>query len=114
MPTISPILVAAVAAIAILVITLGIAASGSSSGISARLDRYASGRKEQALRLREEAVALRRKVYGPEHPRTISHMGELARSYDDAGRVEDAQRLRDELAEIKARASGTQSPAAEE
>ena len=48
MPTLSPILIAAIAAIAILVITLGIAASGSSSGMSARLERYASGRKEQA------------------------------------------------------------------
>jgi tight adherence protein B len=42
----SPILVAAIAAIAILVIALGIALSGSQSGISARLDRYASGKKE--------------------------------------------------------------------
>ncbi len=47
MPTLSPLLVAAVAAAAILLIAVGIATSGSSSGISARLERYASGREEK-------------------------------------------------------------------
>ena len=45
----SPILVAAVAALAIVLIALGIATSGSSSGISARLERYASGQKEKPV-----------------------------------------------------------------
>jgi tight adherence protein B len=46
MPELSPILVAAVAGLAILLIALGLATSGSSSGISARLERYASGKQE--------------------------------------------------------------------
>jgi tight adherence protein B len=41
------ILVAGVAALAILVIALGIATSGSGSGVTARLERYASGRPEK-------------------------------------------------------------------
>ncbi|HYM83620.1 MAG TPA: type II secretion system F family protein [Candidatus Dormibacteraeota bacterium] len=43
----SPIVVAAIAAAAVLLIALGIATSGSSSGISARLERYAAGREEK-------------------------------------------------------------------
>ncbi len=42
-----PILVAAIAAAAVLFIAIGIATSGSSSGISARLERYASGKEEK-------------------------------------------------------------------
>jgi tight adherence protein B len=45
---ISPLLVAAIAALAIILIALGIATSGRSSGISARLERYASGEQQQA------------------------------------------------------------------
>jgi tight adherence protein B len=44
----SPVLVAAIAAAAILLIAVGIATSGSSSGISARLERYASGKEEKS------------------------------------------------------------------
>ena len=39
--------VAAVAAVAILLIAFGIASSGSSSGVSDRLERYASGRQDK-------------------------------------------------------------------
>ena len=41
-------LVAAVAALAILLIAVGIATSGRGTGVTARLERYASGRQEQA------------------------------------------------------------------
>jgi tight adherence protein B len=40
------IVVAAVAALAILVIAVGVASSGAGAGVSARLERYASGREE--------------------------------------------------------------------
>jgi tight adherence protein B len=40
--------VAAIAAVAILLIAVGVAASGSGSGVSARLERYASGRGDKA------------------------------------------------------------------
>ena len=42
------ILVAAVAALAILLIAVGIATSGRGAGVTARLERYASGRQESA------------------------------------------------------------------
>jgi tight adherence protein B len=41
-----PVAVAAVAALAILVIAVGLATSGNSSGISARLERYAAGKDD--------------------------------------------------------------------
>jgi tight adherence protein B len=44
----STLAVAGIAALAIVFITLGLASSGSGSGISSRLERYASGRQEQA------------------------------------------------------------------
>jgi tight adherence protein B len=43
---IAPILIAAIAAIAIVVIAVGIAMSGGRSGLSTRLERYASGKDE--------------------------------------------------------------------
>ncbi|MFI5259781.1 MAG: hypothetical protein ACHQ01_09275, partial [Candidatus Limnocylindrales bacterium] len=43
----STLLVATAAALAILLIAVGIATSGRGSAITARLDRYASGRQEQ-------------------------------------------------------------------
>jgi tight adherence protein B len=53
----SPLLVAAVAALAIMVIALGIASSGRSSGISTRLERYASGAKEKPASTGQGGVA---------------------------------------------------------
>ena len=47
MPDGLTIIVALVAAVAILLIAVGIASSGGGTGVSARLERYASGRQEQ-------------------------------------------------------------------
>jgi len=41
------IVVAAIAAVAILLIAVGVASSGSSAGVSARLERYASGKQDK-------------------------------------------------------------------
>src|SRR5262245_1815565 len=41
-------LIAGIAALAILVIAVGVAMSGGGSGVTARLERYASGRQEKA------------------------------------------------------------------
>jgi tight adherence protein B len=43
---IAPILIAAIAAVAIVVIAIGIAMSGGSGGVSARLERYAAGKDD--------------------------------------------------------------------
>jgi tetratricopeptide (TPR) repeat protein len=51
---------------------------------------YEAGRRDDALKLREEALALRRKVLGPEHPDTLGTMNNLADSYYEAGRNGEA------------------------
>ena len=40
-----------------------------------------TGRKDEALKLREEMLALRRKVSDPQHPNTLKVMNNLATSY---------------------------------
>src|SRR5262245_35267202 len=49
--------VAAIAAVAILLIAIGVASSGSGSGVSARLERYASGRGEKKDAKKPEGLA---------------------------------------------------------
>ncbi|MES2211170.1 MAG: type II secretion system F family protein [Chloroflexota bacterium] len=49
--------IAAIAAVAILLIAVGIASSGSGSGVTARLERYASGRPEQQKKGRPDGLA---------------------------------------------------------
>ena len=41
-----------------------------------------AGRRDEALKLREQVLALSRKVNGPEHPATLKAMNNLAISYD--------------------------------
>ena len=45
-----------------------------------------AGRRDEALKLREEVLTLRRKVLGPEHPDTLMAMTTWRCSYRDAGR----------------------------
>jgi tetratricopeptide (TPR) repeat protein len=50
----------------------------------------ALGRKEEALRLHEETLALQQARLGPQHPDTRRSMRELAISYESLGRWEEA------------------------
>jgi tetratricopeptide (TPR) repeat protein len=50
----------------------------------------ALGRQADALPLREEALALRKAVLGPEHPDTLTSMHNLGISYCSLGRYADA------------------------
>jgi tetratricopeptide (TPR) repeat protein len=56
-----------------------------------------AGRRDDALKLRAEVVAVRRKVLGPEHPSTLHAMQDLTHSYDETGRQDEALKLRREL-----------------
>ncbi len=47
---------------------------------------FAAGRREEALKLREETLELCRKGLGPEHPTTLAAMKNLAISYHALGR----------------------------
>jgi hypothetical protein len=65
---------------------------------------FAVGRRDEALKLREEVLPLRRKVLGPEHPDTLSAMKNLAASYRANGNVAKAEPLEKEIATAKANA----------
>ena len=65
---------------------------------------YHAGRHVEALKLREETLALMKARLGPDHPDTLNSMSNLADSYNDAGRHVDAVKLGEEtLALMKAR-----------
>jgi tetratricopeptide (TPR) repeat protein len=59
-------------------------------------DYYALGRQADALKLREETLALRKAQLGPDHPDTLTSMGNLAVSYAAVGRRADALALHEE------------------
>jgi tetratricopeptide (TPR) repeat protein len=64
----------------------------------------ALGRHADALKLREQTLALQKTRLGPEHPDTLTGMNNLAVSYDALGRHADALKLREQtLALQKAR-----------
>ena len=44
-----------------------------------------AGRQDEALKLREQALALAQKIFGAEHPETLRAMHNLADSYDAVG-----------------------------
>jgi tetratricopeptide (TPR) repeat protein len=56
-----------------------------------------AGRRDEALKLREQVLALRRAKLGPDHPDTLRSIADLANSYAVAGRRDEAQRLGEEL-----------------
>ena len=53
----------------------------------------ALGRHAEALKLREETLALRKAKLGPDHPDTLTSMNNLAVSYAALGRHAEALKL---------------------
>ena len=48
------------------------------------------GRRAEALKLREETLALRQAKLGPDHPLTLASRNNLAGAYYSAGRLPEA------------------------
>jgi tetratricopeptide (TPR) repeat protein len=69
-----------------------------------------AGRWEEALKLREEVLRLRRKVLGPEHRNTLWAMHALANSYEEAGRQDEALKLREDVLALRQRIDGPTHP----
>jgi tetratricopeptide (TPR) repeat protein len=59
------------------------------------------GRNTEALQLREETLALRKDVLGPDHPDTLVSMNYLANSYAELGRHAEALKLREETLALR-------------
>src|SRR5438093_980333 len=68
------------------------------------------GRQEEALRLREQVLALRRKTLGPEHPETLGALDNLANSYHAAGRQDEAVKLLEEVLPLCRKVLGPEHP----
>ena len=74
-------------------------------------DSYAdAGRRDEALKLREEVLPLSRKVNGPEHPDTLGAMNNLALSYSAAGRRDEALKLLEEVLPLSRKVLGPEHP----
>jgi tetratricopeptide (TPR) repeat protein len=58
---------------------------------------YCVGRREEALKLREQVLQLCQKVHSPGHPATLAAMQNLAISYDAVGRRDEARDLREQV-----------------
>jgi tetratricopeptide (TPR) repeat protein len=69
-----------------------------------------TGRRDEAMKLQEEVLALRKKVSGPEHPATLTAMANLAFSYSEAGRRDEALKLREELLPLSRKMNGPEHP----
>jgi serine/threonine protein kinase/tetratricopeptide (TPR) repeat protein len=59
------------------------------------------GRPTEALKLREETLALQKLKLGPDHPDTLKSMNNLAISYSALGRHADALELREEALALR-------------
>jgi hypothetical protein len=58
---------------------------------------FDAGRRDEALKMREDVVTFSRKVHGPEHSDTLAAVTILAFSYSDAGRRDEALKMREQL-----------------
>ena len=70
----------------------------------------ALGRSAEALKLREETLALRRTKLGPDHPDTLASMNSLANSYSALGRTAEALKLREETLALRRTKLGPDHP----
>ena len=80
----------------------------STIGLANGYDRL--GQHADALKLREETLALMRAKLGPEHPHTLATMNNLALSYDTVGRHADALKLHEETLALKKARLGPEDP----
>ena len=71
---------------------------------------FYANRRDEALKLREEVLQLRRKMHGPEHPDTLMAMHNLAISFSDAGRRDEALKLHEEVLPLSIKVNGPEHP----
>ncbi len=66
----------------------------------------------EARKLEEEALAIHKRVLGPEHPQTLNSMHHLALMLHDLGKLEEARKLNEEILVIGKRVLGPEHPRA--
>jgi tetratricopeptide (TPR) repeat protein len=71
----------------------------------------AAGRTQEAFKLREETLQLRKAKLGPDHPDTLMSMSNLAVSYSELGRLDEALKLFEETLALRKAKLGPNHPA---
>jgi tetratricopeptide (TPR) repeat protein len=71
--------------------------------------RRLQGRNAEAVELGKERLAYSQRANGPEHPRTVMVMNNLAKSMEQAGQFEDAEKLHLETLALREKVSGPES-----
>ena len=71
---------------------------------------FASGRREEAIKLKEEALRILQKANGREHPDTLIAMNKLANMYFMVGRVDEAVKLQEDVLAIMQKTDGPTHP----
>ena len=71
---------------------------------------YDTGHFDEALKMREAVLALRRKVLGPEHPDTLNTMHYLAFSYHKADLGKKAIAMLEEVLASRRKVLGAEHP----
>ena len=60
-------------------------------------------RLDEAIKLQEESLAIKRRVLPPNHPFFAIALGNMADCYEKADRIEDAAKLRAKLEALQAK-----------
>jgi eukaryotic-like serine/threonine-protein kinase len=71
---------------------------------------FNAGRTQEATKLNEETLQLRKAKLGADHPDTLRTMINLATSYDAAGRTREALKLREETLQLTKAKLGSDHP----
>ncbi len=71
---------------------------------------YQEGKYQDGIALAEQALALAREAFGPEHPDTLTSMNNLALLYQSQGRYGDAEPLYAETLAVRRRVLGPEHP----
>lgn len=71
---------------------------------------WSQGKYGQAQALHSQALAIQRRVLGPEHPDTFLSMGNLADAYARDGKYAEAEPLFNQTVEISRRVLGPEHP----
>ena len=71
---------------------------------------YDEGRYSESEPLFEEALGIRRRVLGPEHPDTLDSINDVANLYRRQGRYEEAEPLYDKALDVRRRVLGPEHP----
>ncbi|MCJ1255882.1 Kinesin light chain 3 [Lignoscripta atroalba] len=69
-----------------------------------------SGQTQEAVKLSEQVLKVRKRILGDEHPDTLKSMNNLACSYSDLGQRQEALKLSEQVLKVSKRILGDEHP----